>query len=405
LSVKSDDPLYVPELWDFDTTVRSYLNHGSFGAVPLPILAEQRRWRAQMEGNPTRFYRRVLQPGLDRARLALAGFLGLGPGAPAGEGDGGGDDGARADADGAALTFNATSGISTVLDSFALGAGDEVLITDHIYGSTCFAVRRAAARGGAGIAAAAVPLDADDDGVIAAVLAALTDRTKLAVLDAVTSPTAKLFPLGRLVPLLQQAGVVVLVDAAHAPGSVPVDLAALRPDFWTGNFHKWPCAPRGTALLYVAPQWRETVRPFPVSWREPEGYPYSFSNRGTVDATAWLAAPAVLELIGGYGWDAVRRRNARLAAYGQQVVAEAIGADLRVLSECELPMRMVPIPGLDGTLEQADALRDALADRHGFEVAVSPWSGRTLLRLSAHMYNCEADYEEFSVALKQELAR
>lgn len=381
--VSEIDPLYHPELWALDPSML-HLNHGSFGAVPRPVLEEQRFWRARMEGNPVKFFRRELQGALDEARLALCAFLG-------------------ADPDGAAFVLNTTSGANAVFASFPLTPGDEILITDHIYGAVRIAAARTAARTAAQLVEVSIPLDADDDLVVDALLAAVTERTRLAVVDQISSATVKLFPVERLVPALQERGVAVFVDGAHAPGSLAVDLGALRPDFWAGNLHKWPSAPRGTALLYADPRWRGLMRSYPVAWREYEGFPHSFTHTATADQTAWLAAPSAVEFFEDFGWKAVRERNARLAALGQAAVAEAVGADLAGMPDAALPMRLVPLDGLRGGAQEANALRDRIADRHGIETVINVWSGRPLLRISAQLYNTGAEYAALGAALRSEL--
>lgn len=386
------DALYQPGLWPLDPTV-AHLNHGSFGAVPFPVLAEQQRWRSRMDANPVGFFRRELQPALDAARLAVSAFLG-------------------ADADGVTFVQNTTSGAGVVFAAFPLVAGDEVLVTDHVYGAVLFGAQKAAARAGASVIVAGIPLGACDDEVLAALLGAVTSRTRLAVIDQVASATAQGFPVERIVAALHSRGVAVLVDGAHAPGLLRVDLGALQPDFWVGNFHKWPCAPRGSAGLYVAERWRGLVGSFPVSWREAEGFPHSFLLPGTADQTGWLAVPAALEFFGALGWDAVRARNGALAEYGQRVIAEAVGADLAGMpqgvdgadeldgvGDAGLAMRLVPLAGLPADRFAADVVRDRIADEFGIETVINVWGGRALLRVSAQLYNCEAEYERLGAAL------
>lgn len=382
------DHFYRPELWSLDPKLL-HLNHGSFGAVPSAVLAEQQRWRERMEGNPTGFYRRELQPSLDAARLVACAFLG-------------------ADADGVAFVQNSTSGIGAVLAAFPLAAGDEVLVTDHVYGAVLFGAQKAAARVGASVVLARVPLGASDDEMVSALVSEVTGRTRLAIVDHVTSPTAQVFPVGRIVEALHERGVAVLIDGAHAPGLVPVDLSVLRPDFWVGNFHKWPCAPRGSAGLFVAEPWRELVGSFPVSWREEEGFPHSFLLPGTVDSSAWLSVPAAVEFFEAWGWAAVRERNGALAAYGQRVVADALGADVSRMpgnadataESAALAMRLVPLPGVRADRAAVDALRDRVADEFGIESVINVWGGQVLARLSAHLYNRESDYERLAAALR-----
>jgi len=374
----------VRALWPLDPGV-SHLNHGSYGAVPHPVQQEQNRWRARMDANPVRFFRREWQPAVEQVRRRAAAFLG-------------------ADPDGLALVPNATAGAGAVLASFPLAPGDEVLVTDHGYGAVTGAVRRACARVGAGTATAAIPLTATDEEVCAAVLAEVHPRTRLAVLDQVTSPTARLLPLARLVPALRARGVPVLVDAAHAPGLLPVDLDTLQPDFWTGNFHKWLCAPRGAAALWAARRHRAALPAPVVSWREEEGYPYSFSMPGTADSSAILALPAALSLFEELGGlERVIDHNNALAGYGQSVLAAALGLDgAEFRREPLLPMAALPLPQ---GLGDADRVQQLIADRAGAETAVSEWNGRLLMRISAHAYNRPEEYERLALALPGLLSR
>lgn len=380
----------VRALWSLRGDV-AHLNHGSYGAVPVSVQRHQARLRQDMEANPVRWFRQ--QPeAVARARAALAAFL-------------------EADPEGTALVVNATAGVSTVLASLAgmsggLGPGDEVLLTDQGYGAVAFAAARAARRSGASVVAAAVPAHAAPGDVVEAVLGAVTGRTRLAVLDHVTSPTAREFPVAQLVEGLHEAGVPVLVDGAHAPGQLPVSVDVLGADFWVGNFHKWACAPRGTAALVVARPWRDAMQTLVVSWGEPDGFPRAFDRVGTADLTPWLAAPSALELLGGLGWDRLRAHNTALAAYGQQVVTGALGVDGDDLwGDPGLSMRVVPLPaGVAPSEEAARALAEDVAKRLGAEVAITAWRGRGLLRLSAHAYNAPADYERLAAGLPRLLA-
>ncbi len=296
-----DDWPEVRALWPLESTV-AHLNHGSYGAVPRPVLEEQQSWRDRMESNPLRFFNRELPAALAAARAEVAAFLGA--------------------ADGSlAFVPNATTGASTVLATFPLEAGDAVLLTDHAYGAVRIAAHRFAADRGARVDTVSVPLTADDDEVVAAVLGAVHDGTRLAVLDQVTSPTARRFPLVELVPALQQRGVAVLVDGAHAPGMLDLDLERLGADFFVGNLHKWCCAARGTAVLHAAERWRPRLRPLVASWGEHEGFPLAFDDTGTDDPTAWLSAPRALRVLERLGLERLRRHNVELAVAGQLLLA------------------------------------------------------------------------------------
>lgn len=373
-------------LWTLDPAI-AYLNHGAFGAVPLPVQRAQQRLRDEVESNPMRFYGRGLGDRVTYTRRHLAKFVG-------------------ADPDGTALVANASTGVNAVLHSFPLGPGDEVLVTDHGHVPARHALERACGRSGATLVTVQVPLTADDDALVGRVRERVTRRTRLAVFDQITSHTARLFPLHRLVGPLRADGVAVLVDGAHAPGMLDLDVAAVGADFWVGNLHKWAGAPRGTALLAVDARWRSSMRSFVVSWSEEAGFPASFEHAGTTDPTAWLAAPVGLHTLGTFGWPALRKRNTSLAAWGQRVVAEAIGADLTgIPADPAVSMRIVPLPaGVATTAEDAQLLQAAIATEAACEVAVAAWNGRGLLRVSGQAYNRSADYGRLADALPGLLA-
>jgi isopenicillin-N epimerase len=383
------DALYLPDLWSFEPGV-IYLNHGAFGAVPLLVRAEQRRWQDRFDANPMGYYRRSVAAELDRARLVVARFLG-------------------SDDEGVAFTQNATTGVATVLASLAFAPGDRILVTDHVYGAVLSNAQLVARRAGATIDVVHVPLEAQAADIVAAVMAEVRQDTRLAIIDEISSATAKLFPVAEIGRALRERGVRLLVDAAHSPGSIPVDLNAIGVDFWTGNLHKWAGAPRGTAGLYVAPELRADLASFPVSWRVSEGFPYALSNVGTVDQTGWLSAPCGLRFYEEFGWEPVRARNNALARRGQQLIAEEIGASLEGMPGEDapdgypLPMRLIPLATVPADEAACDALTERLALEHAIEVPVQAWNGRALLRVSAQLYNSEADYERLAQTLKQVL--
>lgn len=292
-------------------------------------------------------------------------------------------------------------------------------MTDHGYGAVTLAVREVAARTGAVVREVAVPLLADDDEVVARITAGVTARTRLAVVDHVASGTARLFPVDRLVAALHERGVPVLVDAAHAPGMLDVDVAATGADYWFGNLHKWAFAPRPSAALVVAPEHRAGLRPLVVSWDAGSGFPLALERGGSLDHSPWLATSAALDLFESLGPAAVRTRNGALAREGQRLVAAAAAerwpanGPRRDLLDAALDgslgddlvsMRLVPLP--PGTADDdagAASLRLRLADAHRIEAQVVPWRGIGLVRLSAQLYNAIGDYERLAAALLQEL--
>ena len=261
----------------------TFLNHGSFGACPDAVLADQQRWRAQLERQPVRFLDRELPSLLADARQRLGAFLG-------------------ADPDGIAFVPNATSGVNAVLRSLPFAPGDELLTTDHEYNATINAMRAVAEPAGARVVIARIPIPvAGDDAVVAAVLAALTPRTRLLVISHVTSPTALVLPVERLVRQLAAVGIDTLVDGAHAPGMLPLTLDELGAAYYTGNGHKWLCAPKGAAFLWVRADRRDriqaTITSHGANDPRPDVGPYrkAFDWLGTTDPTPALTLPDAID--------------------------------------------------------------------------------------------------------------
>jgi isopenicillin-N epimerase len=388
--VPLENPLWGPDwaevraLWSLDPS-RAHLNHGSFGAVPIPVQRAQDELRRRVESNPMREFSRTLADELDAARTSVAAFLG-------------------AEVGGFAFVPNATTGANVVLASTRLGPGDEVLLTNHAYGGVRLAAERACDRVGARAIVQSVPLPTNDSSdLFDAVLAGVTERTRLAIVDHIASPTGLVFPVADLVAELRRRGVPVLVDGAHAPGTVDLELTRLGPDFWTGNFHKWCCAPRGSAGLWVREEHREAVAPPVTSWFIGDGYPASFRWLGTDDYTPYLAVPAALEFMRGLGWNRVRAHNRALARYGRDTVGEALGVGPAVdpaLDGLFEAMTIVPLPdGVAATAEDVGPFYARVADELGVEVIGSAVDGRGYVRLSAQAYNAPADYERLAEGL------
>lgn len=366
-----DDHDAVRALWDLDPEA-AYVNHGSFGATPRPVLEEQARWRARMESQPFDLLYRRYDSYVAIARSAVAAFLG-------------------ADEEGLAFVPNATTGVATVLASLGLGPGDRVVVADHTYPAVEIALRSR------GVDPVVVPVDPSAPDPAGCLLDAVDAGTRLVVVEAVTSVTAVVMPFEEVVRGCRSAGVPCLVDAAHAPGQLAVDLRALDPDFWTGNLHKWCCAPKGAAVLYVRDAWRERVHPLVPSHGYARGFPWSFDWNGTHDPTAWLAAPAAFDLMASLGWDDVRAYCRALAAWAGAVVAASGSASLPVP-----PARHAQMVLLDAGLPSyaaAEACRDALWSADRVEVAATPWRGRGYLRLSTAPYNSSTDFLQLATAL------
>ncbi|CAM5441062.1 aminotransferase class V [Streptomyces spiroverticillatus] len=361
------------ELFRLGTSV-AHLNHGSFGAVPIPVEEAQQRLRDESAADPDAFFLGA-PDRIARARTRIAQHLG-------------------ADPDGSALVANATEAANLALDAIDLRPDDEVLVTDHGYGT----VVAAAARRARVVTVALDPLLPDEEAVRKAVLAGVTPRTRIALLDHISSPTARLIATPSLLADLRERGIVTVVDGAHAPGALADPLAG-EPDFWFGNLHKWGYAPAGSALLTVAPRFRERV-PAPVpSWEDERGFPRSVEYRATVDYTGWLAAPEGLGLLSRLGASAVRRHNSALAAYGAELLARIPGLTPLPYDD-RLPMRALRLPpSLARTSAESVALREEIAARLGYRVLVWPWPGGGGLRVSGQIYNSPVEYEGLAAAL------
>ena len=387
--------------WSLEPGV-AYLNHGSFGATPVEVQEYQQQIRARIERQPVRFFARQWEGLLDEARREVARFLGAG-------------------ADDIAFLPNATAGVNTVLRSLRFGPGDELLTTDHEYNACANALRSAAERAGAGAVVARVPFPVrSEDEVVAAILDAVTARTRLALIDHITSPTALVFPIERIVRALHERGVAVLVDGAHSPGMVPLDLDALSAEYYTGNLHKWVCAPKGAAFLHVRRDMQDGIEPLSISHglnspREDRSrFRLLFDWTGTCDPSAWLSVPAAIRAVGSMapgGWDEVMGANRALALAGRDVVLAALGIeapapDVMIGSMASIPLGPGSGPDPDLRLHQ-DAMQAPLLEEWGIEVPVIPWPEppKRLVRLSAQRYNSIGEYERLGAALRTVLAR
>jgi isopenicillin-N epimerase len=380
--------------WLLDPAI-TFLNHGSFGATPRPVLARQDEMRRRLEEEPVRFMVRELEPLLDAARAEVAGFVGADP----------------ADI---AFVPNATAGVNAVLRSLDLDKHDEIIVTNHEYNASRNSVDYAAGLAGATVVPLDIPFPIDSsDMVVECVLAAVTERTRLLLIDHITSQTALIFPIERIVAALNARGIDTLVDGAHAPGMLPLDLRALGAAFYTGNLHKWVCAPKGTAFLYVRANRRYEIHPAIISHglnstrRDRSRYHIEFDWTGTFDPTAWLAVPEALRFIGSLvpgGWPEVMWRNNELALRGRDILCERLGIPKPAPDAMLGSMAAIPLP--DGELTTApalygDPLQDKLLEQFAIEVPVVPWPQppRRVLRISAHLYNEVSEYEKLGDAL------
>lgn len=363
----------------------TFLNHGSFGATPRELLDIQADLREQLERQPVDFLVRRLPDLLDEARAATAGAL-------------------RADAAGLVFVRNATEGIAAVLQSVDLQPGDEILYTNHGYNAVHRAILRECDRTGARPVRVSLPWPVTHaDALRDAVVRGLTDRTGLLIVDAITSPTALVLPVGEIVEAARARGVPVLVDGAHALGQIDVDVGALAPDWWVGNLHKWMCAPKGAAVLWTAPRHRAATTAAVPSHGSGIDYHFAFDWPGTFDPSAWLTVPAALALHEALGGARLRAAHHALVQQGRVVVAEAVNAPLPHPDDPALYAAMAAIP-LDLPAALCVPLNHHLWTRHRVEVPVSPLEEHAVLRISGFAaYNTPEDYARLAAVLPQAL--
>jgi len=379
----------LASLWCLDPSV-TYLNHGSFGACPSAVLEAQTSIRMEMEREPVDFMVRMLPSRLDAAREALAAFLGVAP---------------------MDLVFvpNATAGVNAVLRSLFFGPGDELLLTNHTYAACRKTVDYVAGRTGARVVVAQLPFPCrNDEEIVSSVMKCVSPRTRLALLDHVTSPTALILPIARLVNALRDRGVDTLVDGAHAPGMVPLSLSELDAAYYTGNAHKWLCAPKGAAFLHVRRDLQAQLHPNVVSHGYCAGFHAEFDWPGTFDPTPWLCIPEALRFIGGLlpaGWPQVMTVNRDLTLKARVLMLESSGVDTPCPETMIGSMASIPLPpaavGAPAHRLDCQGLHAWFRER-GVETWLHPHP-LPLLRISAQLYNDEDQFKRLAALLAEAL--
>ncbi|MDB6173316.1 MAG: cefD, isopenicillin-N epimerase [Chthoniobacteraceae bacterium] len=395
----ADKPACDPALWLLDETI-TYLNHGSFGACPRAVLDFQAAIRERIERQPMQFFVRDLEPLLDDARHELARFLSATP-------------------ENLVFVPNATAGVNTVLRSLEFEREDELLVTNYEYNASRNALDFVAARAGARVVVAKIPFPLQSpDQIVEAVMGAVTEKTRLALFDHVTSQTGVIFPVKRLVDLLSEHGIDALIDGAHAPGMLPLSLDALGAAYYTGNCHKWLCGPKTAAFLYIRPDLQPAVRPLIISHgansprSDRSKLQIEFGWTGTGDPSACLSVPEAIRSIAGLvpgGWPAVMRHNHELALAGRELLCKTLGIGRPCPDEMIGSLASIPLPATLATAEYKaplylDPLQDALLEKHQIEVPVIRWaSSWRLLRISAQLYNSMPQYIRLASVLSEEL--
>ncbi|HEY4220793.1 MAG TPA: aminotransferase class V-fold PLP-dependent enzyme, partial [Myxococcota bacterium] len=376
--------------WLLDPAV-TYLNHGTVGATPKRVLARQQQLRDEMERNPARFLLRELSnssnvsPGRERVREAAASvaeFLG-------------------AHGEDLGFVHNATHGVAAVLRSLAFAPGDEVLILEHAYGAVHFAVDATATAAGARVVTVALPFPLTSPAdAIAALARAVTNKTKLAVVDHITSGSALLLPIRDIVRALRERGVPVLVDGAHVPGAIALDLVDIDADWYVGNLHKWMWTPRSCGFVWARKDRTRAVRGPVVSWGTMGGLAAELDWQGTLDPTPALAAPEAIAMMRELGVDDVRAWNHALAWRTGNALAQHFGTRVGGSKDVTGTMICVELPRrLGSTREDMVRVRDRLLAEHAIEIHLAPRAGSLWARISAQIYLADGDVMRLAPAV------
>jgi isopenicillin-N epimerase len=363
------------------------VSFGAYGGTPRAVLEAQTAWRSRMEAQPSVFFKRILPAALREAAGVLATHLG-------------------AEARDLAFVENATAGCNAVLQSLTFSPGDQILVLDHGYRAVRNAARHVAGRAGAELVTVAVPWPTTDpDELVARIAAAITPRTRLAILDHVTSPSALVLPIARMVAACQAAGVKALVDGAHAPGLVALDIPAIGAEWYVGNGHKWLMAPKGSGFLWARRDAQAGLHPTVISHPYGEGFPAEFDYTGTRDSTAFLALPAALDFAAGLGGPALMARNAALAAEAAAHLAARFGTEVGGPPAMRAAMASIRLPWAGpATREASLLLRERLMERHRTDAPVHPIGDALWVRISAQAFNEIGEYDALADRLVEACA-
>lgn len=368
-----------------------FLNHGSFGACPAKVLGNCQWWQREMERNPVEFLGRRSAELLGQSRAALAGYLGAKP-------------------EDLIYVPNATTGVNTVARSIPLLAGDEILTTDHEYGACDNTWRFVCRHTGARYVPVEIPLPFRAEEFTERVWAGVTPRTRVLYLSHITSTTALILPVAELCRRAREAGILTLIDGAHAPGQIPLDLDALDADFYTGNCHKWMCAPKGSAFLHVRPEHHKLLEASVVSW----GYSAEMTGetgfeaytghtllerrlqwQGTRDLSAFLTVPAAIDFQREHRWEEVRSACHALAVETLHELCGRTGLASVCADTDFAQMVVIPVPPMDANL-----LKETLFERYHIEIPVTSYKDRLFVRLSLQGYNTREDAQALVAALR-----
>ncbi len=356
-----------------------FLNHGSFGACPKPVFAEYQAWQLELERQPVEFLLRRRKELIPNARKEIAEFLNVPD-------------------DEVVFVTNATYGLSAALQSMPLAAGDQILTTNHEYGAVDRLMETVAKRTGADIVRRQIPLPyKSDETFVEDFFTSATVKTKVILMSHITSPTALIFPVGKICQRAREMGILTVIDGAHAPGQIPLDLADIGADVYSGNFHKWLCAPKGSAFLHVRPELREMVDPLVISHGCIDGADFIQRHEwlGTKDIAAYLSVPSAIAYQRQRNWRSVGRECHQLAVDLQAQLCDRY--DLQRLSINQFAqMVTIPLPDCD-----VGAVKDQLYEDYRIEVPVGRFEGCCVMRVSVQAYNTKEELQTLVKALEE----
>ncbi len=363
-----------------------FLNHGSFGAAPLPVMREYQRLQIELEKQPVEFMDRRHDEMLSGARKCLANYLGCG-------------------SEDLVYVPNTTTGVNAVARSLPLGPGDEVLMSDQEYGALEKMWNYVCQKTGAKLVKAVIPFPlTSPDAIKNAILNAVTNKTRVVFFSHISSATALVFPVKEILDELRGSGIYTMIDGAHAPAQIPFNISELDPDFYTGNCHKWMMAPKGTAFLYARKELQHLLVPPVISWgntHRPEGYSYfidEFEYQGTRDISNFLAVPAAIKFMDFHNWRKVtddccaRVQEAKLRMEAIPGMISLYPGETSVIRQ----MASVKLPDNAPT-----DLKARLYDEYKIEIPVFPHNGERFIRISLNGYNSANDVDILLDALQK----
>lgn len=357
-----------------------FLNHGSFGATPKPVFEAYQRWQRELEWQPVEFLGRRVDGLLNEARAALAKYL-------------------NAELENLVFVPNATSGVNVAARSIKLQPGDEILTTDHEYGACSYSWLHESETTGAKYIIRDVKLPlTTNEAFVEQFWAGVTPRTKVIYLSHITSPTALIFPVEEICRRAREAGIITVIDGAHAPGQIPLDMQAIGADFYTGNCHKWMCTPKGSGFLYVRPEFHAAIEPLIISWGWTDDATFVQRNQmqATRDPAAYLAVPAGIEYLEAHNWEEVRARCHALGVELREQIADWSDQQQLAPESFFGQMFTAPLPPCD-----PQVVKERLYNEYHIEVPVMTFKDRQYVRVSFQGYTTREEGQKLLAALQE----